>query len=178
MDIVFGVDWHKLFVPSTPVLETVLRGTLMYLALFVLMRSVLQRETGSVRLTDLLVIVLLADAAQNALADDYASIPDGILLVATILFWSRALNWLTFRFRPLERLLHPAPLPLARDGRLLRRNMARELVTEEELMSQLRLQGVDDLAEVKAVHMEGDGRFSVVLRDGAHPVAARERSMA
>ncbi len=86
METVFGVDWYKLFVPGTPVLETVLQGTLMCLALFVLMRSVRQRETGPARLTDLLVIVLPADAVQNALVDDDASIPDGVLLVATILF--------------------------------------------------------------------------------------------
>jgi uncharacterized membrane protein YcaP (DUF421 family) len=164
MDILVGVDWNKLFVPSTPLAETLLRGTLMYLALVCLMRLVLQRETGAVGLADLLVVVLLADAAQNALADDYSSIPDGVLLVVTILFWSHALNWLGYRSRLVERLLHPAPKPLVRDGRLLRPNMERELVTEEELMSQLRLQGVDDLREVKVVHMEGDGRFSVVLR--------------
>ena len=167
MELLVGVDWEKLFVPSTPLLETVLRGTLMYLALFLLMRFVLQRETGALGLADLLVVVLLADAAQNGLADDYSSIPDGVLLVSTILFWSYALNWLGYRVPSFERLLHPAPMPLVRNGRLLRKNMERELVTEEELMSQLRLQGVDDLGEVKAVHMEGDGRFSVILRESA-----------
>ena len=167
MEILVGVDWEKLFVPSTPLLETVLRGTLMYLALFLLMRFVLQRETGALGLADLLVVVLLADAAQNGLADDYSSIPDGVLLVGTILFWSYALNWPGYRVPSFERLLHPAPMPLIRNGRLLRKNMERELVTEEELMSQLRLQGVDDLGEVKAVHMEGDGRFSVILRESA-----------
>ena len=178
MDMIVGVDWDKLFVPSTPLLETVLRGTLMYLALFLLMRVVLQRETGALGLADLLVVVLLADAAQNALADDYTSIPDGVLLVSTILFWSYALNWLGYRVPRFERVLHPAPLPLVRNGRLLRKNMERELVTEEELMRQLRLQGVDDLDEVKVVHMEGDGRFSVILREPARASHAPDRTVA
>ncbi len=84
------------------------------------MRSVLRRETGSARLTDLLVIVPLADPARNAPADDDASIPDGVLPVATFLHRDRVLHWLTVRFCPLERLLRPAPLPLACDGRVLR----------------------------------------------------------
>ena len=141
--------------PSTPLLETVLRGTITYLVLFLLMRTLLQREVGAVRLTDLLVIVLLADAAQNALAADYVSIPDGVLLLGTIVFWRWAINWLGYRVRAFERLLHPAPMPPVRGGRLLRRNMERELVTEEELMSQLRLQGVDDLAAVRRSAWKG-----------------------
>jgi uncharacterized membrane protein YcaP (DUF421 family) len=50
-------------------------------------------------ITDLLVIVLIADAAQNGMAGEYRSLTDGLLLVATIVAWSYALNWLAFRFR-------------------------------------------------------------------------------
>lgn len=164
MDRLVGVDWGKLLLPDTPLLEIVVRGTVMYLLLFALLRLVLRRESGTVGITDLLVVVLLADAAQNALADDYTSLPDGALLVATIIFWSVALNWLGFRFPQMERWVHPPPLPLVRDGQLLWRNMRRELLTEGELMSQLRFQGVDDLTVVEAAYMEGDGRISVVCR--------------
>ncbi len=166
MDRLVGVDWRHAFVPDTPLLEIVLRGSVMYLALFGLLRLVLKRESGAVGLTDLLVVVLIADAAQNGMADDYASIPDGILLVATILFWAHALNWLGYRVPAVGRLVHPQPLPLVEDGRMLRRNMRRELVTEEELRSQLRLQGCDDLAAVARAYMEGDGRISVIASNG------------
>jgi uncharacterized membrane protein YcaP (DUF421 family) len=163
-----GVDWRSIFVPSTPILEIVVRGTVMYLALFVLLRLVLKREAGALGVTDLLVVVLIADAAQNGMADDYTSIPDGLILVGTIVFWAWALNWLGFRVPLIQRLVQPAPLPLVRDGRLIRRNLEKELITEGELMSQLRLQGVADLSEVVAAHMEGDGRISVVQRDGSN----------
>jgi uncharacterized membrane protein YcaP (DUF421 family) len=116
--------------------------------------------------TDLLVVVLIADAAQNAMADDYRSLPDGILLVATILFWSFAVDWLGFHYKPIHRLLVPPPLPLIKDGQIIRRNMKQELVTEEELKIQLRQQGVDDISKVKLACMEADGRISVVARDG------------
>jgi uncharacterized membrane protein YcaP (DUF421 family) len=166
-DWLFNVDWGHIFVPDTPLLEIVIRGTVMYLALFLLLRLVLKRETGAIGISDLLVVVLIADAAQNGLTNDYNSIPDGLILVGTIVFWSWALNWLGFRFPLFERLVHPAPLPLVRDGRLLRRNLEKELITEGELMSQLRLQGIDTLEEVSAAYMEGDGRISVIEQNGA-----------
>ncbi|HEU5431618.1 MAG TPA: YetF domain-containing protein [Thermomicrobiales bacterium] len=161
-----GIDWGAVFLPDTPVLEIVIRGSVMYLALFALLRFVLRREAGSVGVADLLVIVLIADAAQNGMATDYTSIADGIVLVATIIFWAYALNWLGYHFPAVQRLIHPPPLPLVRDGRLLRRNMRQELITEDELLSQLRLQGCEDLADVEFAAIEGDGRISVVMRDG------------
>lgn len=83
MDHLWHIDWAKAFTPTTP-LEIVLRGSLVYLALFILMRFILRREAGTFGITDLLVVVLIADAAQNAMANDYTSITDGILLVGTI----------------------------------------------------------------------------------------------
>jgi uncharacterized membrane protein YcaP (DUF421 family) len=71
------------------------RGSTVYLTLFFLLRIVLRRESGGMGITDLLVIVLLADAVQNAMAGDYHSVPDGLLLGATLIFWSFALDWLT-----------------------------------------------------------------------------------
>ncbi len=166
-DGIFGVDWGRMLLPDTPVVEIFVRGSLVYLTLFVLLRLVLKREAGAIGISDLLVVVLLADAAQNAMADDYTSLPDGLLLVGTIVFWSYAINWLGFRFRPFERLVRPGPLPLVRNGQLMRRNMRQELLTEAELMSQIRLQGCDDLASVKLAQIEPDGRISVISHDGA-----------
>jgi len=173
---VFGpVDWAAVLLPATPVAEIVVRGTLTYLALFFILRVVLKRETGQVGMTDLLVVVLLADAAQNALADNYRSVPDGVLLVATIVFWNHALNWLGYRFPRIERLVHPPPLLLVKEGRILHRNMRQEMLTESELMGFLRQQGVEDIQQVKEAHMEGDGRISVIPYDRAPSPASSRR---
>lgn len=162
MDKIFGVDWGKVLLPDTPLLETFLRGTVTYLALFIMLRVILKRQAGTVGITDLLVIVLIADAAQNSMAGNYNSISDGLLLVATIIFWAWALDWLSYHSPAFKKLIHPGPLLLIRNGKLERRNLQKELITEDELKSQLRLQGVNDFSEVKEAYMEGDGRFSVV----------------
>ena len=165
MDIFKGVDLAKLFGLSLSPIEIILRGSLTYLALFAILR-LFKRESGTVGIADLLVIVLIADAAQNGLAGDYTSITEGVLLVATIVAWSYALDWLAHRSRRLERLLKPQPLLLVRDGRPLRRHLTQELITEDELAGQLRLHGIDDIARVKMAYLESDGRISVVPQDG------------
>lgn len=163
METLWQIDWRAVFVPTLSVAEMVLRGTLVYLLLFAFLR-LLRRQAGALGVSDLLVVVLIADAAQNAMASEYKSITEGAVLVATIAGWDYLLDWLGYRFPRLERVLRPKALPLIRNGRMLRQNMRQEMVTEEELMSQLRQQGVADVAEVKTCCLEGDGRISVITR--------------
>jgi uncharacterized membrane protein YcaP (DUF421 family) len=156
------MDWKTIFLPDIPLLEIILRGSVLYIALFTLLRIVLKRQTGTLGMTDLLLITLIADASQNAMAGEYTSIADGIVLVATIIFWNYAFDWLSFKFDWFGRLVEPPPLPLVRNGRLLRRNMRLELIKEEELMMELRQQGLDNISKVKIAYIESDGRVSVI----------------
>ena len=158
-------DFHKIFANNIPVLEIVIRGSIVYLTLFFLLRIILKRESGTVGITDLLVVVLLADASQNAMAGGYNSLPDGIILVSTIIFWSYFLNWLGYKSAFFQRLIKPGKLLLVKEGRLIRRNMKKELLTEEELMSEIRLNGAKDLKDVEEAFMENDGRISVITYD-------------
>ena len=125
-----------MLLPSIALAELILRGSLIYLGIFALMRFSTKREAGTIGIPDLLLTVLIADAAQNAMASEYHSITEGAVLIGTLVFWNYALDWLSHHFPRIERLLHPPPLLLIKDGRLLRRNMRQELVTEEELMKQ------------------------------------------
>ncbi|HEY9664142.1 MAG TPA: YetF domain-containing protein [Allocoleopsis sp.] len=175
MNTLFAVDWKSIFFLDTPILEIFLRGSITYLSLFILLRFILKRQAGAVGITDLLVIVLIADASQNAMASSYRSITDGILLVMTIVFWSYVLNWLGYQFPQLQSFIYPPPLPLIKHGRLLRQNMRKELITEGELMTQLREQGIDDIRKVKAAHIEGDGYISVVTYNSSADMTKRDR---
>lgn len=167
----FTVDWHDLFAVDTSLMELVIRGTIIYLSLFVLLRVVLRQESEAVGVTDLLVIVLLADAAQNGMAGSYNPIPEGIVLVMTIVFWAFALDWLGNLVSRIQRFVHPKALPLVKDGELLQKNMRRELIMEDELMNQLRLQGPSGLSKVKEAYMESDGRISIIEHNAPVPRA-------
>jgi uncharacterized membrane protein YcaP (DUF421 family) len=157
-----GIDIGELIGPDVNVLETILRGTFMYFVIFVLLRVVLRGRTGGTTMSDLLVLVLIADAAQNAMADDYRSLANGTVLVATIIGWSFVLDWLAYRVPAVQHVVHPEKTPLVQNGRLIRRALARELITEEELMSEVRLQGIERLEDVRAVYLEGNGEISVI----------------
>jgi uncharacterized membrane protein YcaP (DUF421 family) len=162
-------DWEAVFTPSTSVLELFVRGTLTFLALIALLRVVGQRESGGLGLTDLLVVVLVADAAGAGLTGDADSIPDGLVLVVTILFWSVAIDALAYRWPWFAVLLKARPRPLIRDGHLDRRVMRREFMSREEVLSQLRLHGIDDPAAVSRAYLEPNGRISIIRLDGAEP---------
>lgn len=162
------INWEAIFVPDITLIETVVRGSIMYLALFILLRVILKRQAGTLGITDLLLITLLADASQNGMAGDYKSISNGIVLVATIIFWDFALDWLSYKSPGFQRLIEAPPLLLVKNGQLLRRNMRKELITDEDLLMQLREQGISDISKVKEAYMESDGHISVVEKKEKH----------
>ncbi len=163
-----NIDWKTIFLPDTPLIEIILRGSVMYLSLFILLRIILKRQSGTLGMTDLLLITLLADASQNGMAGDYKSLPDGVVLVATIIFWDYALDWLSFKSSYFQRLIQPLPLLLIKNGRLLRGNMRRELITDNDLIEQLREQGISDISRVKEAYIESDGKISVIENEEEH----------
>jgi uncharacterized membrane protein YcaP (DUF421 family) len=160
------IDWRAMFVPSGSLVELVVRGSLMYLLILAGFR-LFRREAGSLSVSDLLVVVLIADAAQNGMAGEYKSLTEGAIVVATIFAWNYALDWLAYRSHFAHWLLHPPSLLLIRDGKLLYRNLRAELMTKEDLLEQLREQGVEEIGRVKKCFLESDGRMSVI-RDDAH----------
>lgn len=156
-----NIDWAALFTPSTSLFELVIRGTCMYFLLLAALRVLVRRHIGSMSLMDLLLMVLIADAAQNAMANEYRSITEGIVLCGTLIAWNYFFDWLSFRYPFFEKLLEPSPLPVIKNGRFLRKNMRAEYLTPEELMSQLRQQEVQDVTEVRMAYVEPDGAVSV-----------------
>jgi uncharacterized membrane protein YcaP (DUF421 family) len=159
-----AIDWRTMFVPTASVLELVVRASLMYLLILTGFR-VFRRDAGSLSVSDLLVVVLIADAAQNGMAGEYKSLTEGGIIVATIFAWNYALDWLGYRSRVVHWLLHPPPLLLIRNGQIQARNLRSQLITKEDLLEQLREQGVDEVATVKKCCLEGDGRLSVIRSD-------------
>lgn len=142
--------------------ELIVRGTLVYLFLFCLFRFFLHRDVGELGIADLLVLVIIADASQNAMSNQYKSVTDGFVLIATIAGWSYLFNFLSFRYPWFRRLTTPDPLCLIRDGKKLRKNMRRQFITDDELESMLRNHGLESIAQIKRAYLESDGQLSVI----------------
>ena len=156
---------RDLFSIHVPVLELVLRGSLVYWLLFSIFRFVLRRDVGAVGIADILLLVIVADAAQNAMSGGYDTIAEGAILVCTIVGWNWLLDVLSWRFALVRRFATPTRLTLVRDGAMQLRNMRREYITREELEEKLREQGISKLADVKVAYLEGDGQISVIKRE-------------
>jgi uncharacterized membrane protein YcaP (DUF421 family) len=159
-----SVDWNSVFVPAIGLAEIFVRGSLMYLGLFMILRFMARRQAGHFGPADLLVIVLIADAAQNGLGKEYGSITEGLALVLTIVAWEYLLDWVAWRFPVTRTYLKPPSLTLIRDGKLIPQNLRKEMITEDDLKSQLREHSVEDYGDIKLANLEGDGRLSVLKR--------------
>jgi uncharacterized membrane protein YcaP (DUF421 family) len=173
------MNWEALFGFTLSPLELFVRGSCVFWFLFLVFRFVLRRGVGAIGIADILVIVLIADAAQNAMAGDYRSISDGLVLVATIVGWNFLVDWAAYRSARIARILEPPPLVLVHHGQVLHRNLRSEFLSTEELMGKLREKGVESLSEVKYARLESDGEISVTRTDngaqtpqksGARPV--------
>ena len=164
MEKLLQVDWNAVFVPHESLLEIFIRGTVMYLAMFALLR-IFRRQAGSVSIADLLVIVIIADAAQNGMAGDAKSVTEALLLICTIIGWDYLLDYLGFKSKLFERILEPKQLKVIENGKYLRRNMRKEMITTDELESQMRQNGIDDIDEVKTAYLETDGHFSFIKKE-------------
>jgi uncharacterized membrane protein YcaP (DUF421 family) len=171
----WDTDWGKMLTPQMSLPEILIRGTLVYLALCLLLRVVLKRQAGKVSMTDLVVVSVVAGVCRNPLVRDAYSVTDGVLVVATVLAWSFALDWLSYCVPPVHRLLHAPPVPLIRDGRVLHDHLRHELMTESQLCCKLRGHGVREPADVAEAWMEGDGQVTVIKQPGAGGETPRGR---
>jgi uncharacterized membrane protein YcaP (DUF421 family) len=158
------MDWNgMLTTDSAELFELVIRGTIMYLAIFVLLR-VLRRGGVGPSTPDVLLIVVIADAAQNGMAGAYQSVPAGLMLILVIIGWSVVLDTIAYRFPRFGRLVQPAATKLVNDGVMVHRNLRRNLISRDELMTAVHDAGLEQLSDVRTAFLEGDGSITVVAR--------------
>jgi uncharacterized membrane protein YcaP (DUF421 family) len=156
-----NTDWSALFVPSGSLVEIFIRGTVMYLGIFIMLRLLPRRQIGSLGVADLIVVVLIADASSNGMSGEYKSITEGLLLVASILFWDYAIDWVDHHL-PQLRLNEGKPVILASEGRLHHAELKNQRMSVDEMLAQIRIHGLEHVGQVKKAVLEGDGRISVI----------------
>lgn len=167
-------DWRAMFVPQHSILEVALRGTITYFTIIVLFRVVLKRQAGSLGVGDALLVVLIADASQNAMAGEYSSITEGMILVATLLFLNFVVDWATYRYKAIRELLEPAPRLIVQGGQIQHQNLAKEMISLEDLAYLLRRHGFDQLTSISEVRVESGGDVTVVPTASSSPPRAAQ----
>ncbi len=147
------------------VLGIVGRTVIIYLFVVIGIRLLGTRELGRLNAYDFVLIVVLANAVQNALVGGDNTLVGGLVSALTLLLMNLLCTWLLNRFPWLEKHVSGEPVVLVSDGRAQWERMKSEGVTRDELMAALREHGVTGLGDVRLAVLEVDGDISVVPRE-------------
>jgi hypothetical protein len=154
---------QSMFHLQLPLLEKILRPVVVYLFLIIFLRVFGKRELAQLNPLDLVVLLSLSNTVQNAMIGDDNSVTGGIVGAFALL----AINWLViralFKSPRLNRALQGHETVLIRAGRIDRKALSTELITEEELLAAIHKQNFDDVSDVELCVLEPNGSFYVTL---------------
>ena len=162
---ILKLDLAELFHFENSLVTLMVKGTVIYLGILFLFRILPRRTGGEMAMMDLIFVLLIAEAATHSLGG-YESITEGFVVILTLMGWNYLINFLSYHSDFIEKMVSAPALPIIKNGKLLHRNMRREYLTKEELMDHLRLEGIEEIGEVKSAYVEGDGKISVVRKKG------------
>jgi uncharacterized membrane protein YcaP (DUF421 family) len=147
-------------------MDIVLRCTVIFVFLFVLMRAIGRRELSQLQPFDILLLVVLGDLiTQGALQSDLSA-TGSLLAVGTFALLSVAVSYVSFRFARLRPILDGEPIVVVQDGEVIEHNLRRERLTIDDIEEEARHQGIERLADVKWAVLETTGRISFIPRTG------------
>jgi uncharacterized membrane protein YcaP (DUF421 family) len=157
--------YDNMFQLGVPLAEKMYRPILVYLFLVISLRIFGKRELSSINPFDFVVLLTLSNTVQNAIIGNDNSVSGGIIGAFTLLM----MNYLTVRFifkhRRLDQIVEGTATTLVEGGVVLKKNLARELLTEAELTSVAHRQGFGGLDEVDSCVLEPGGNFYVKGKD-------------
>src|ERR671930_303353 len=141
-------------------MDIVLRATVIFVFVLVLMRMLGRRELSSLEPFDLIILVVIGDLVQQGVTQNDWSVTGALLAVGTIGVLTVVVSWLSWRFPRVRPLLDGHPVVLLEDGKPIEGNLKRERITIEEIASQARMQQIDSLDKIKWAVLETSGRVS------------------
>jgi len=150
---------------SVPWWEIVLRGTVVYFVLLLLLRLAGKRAVGQFTPFDLLVLVLLGDALQGSMIAGDDSLQGGIILTVTLVGWNRLTGWATSRSRWLERMVEGKAVVLARNGHIYGDALERCDLNIDDFQEAMRNADCGSISKVRLAMLEKDGKISIVTRE-------------
>ncbi len=157
--------------------EIALRTGIVYLALLLGVRLSGKREIGQMTPFDLVVLLLVSNAVQNAMTGPDTSVSGGMVAAATLLLINFAFSRISLKLPKLRQFIDGMPILLVSHGQILYRNLKHEGITFDELMGALREHECRGIEDVEIATLEIDGDISVIRRsksgDGLHHTKKR-----
>ena len=150
---------------ATPALQIVARTLLVYAGVLVGLRMMGKRELGQMTVFDLVVIILIANAVQNAMVGADVSVQGGLLAAAVLLVINRAVAALRIHSGVWGRLIEGTPTVLVQDGQFLEPALRKESLERQQVLTAMREHGIESIEQVRLAVLETDGSISIVPRD-------------
>ena len=141
-----------------------LRACVVYFVLLVMIRASGKRTMGQFTPFDMLLVVLLGNAVQNALLGEDTSVAGGLLLAATLISLNWVVGFVSARSQKVEAMIEGSPVLLARNGEIYREVLRRELISRADFDKAMREAGCLDIDQVKLAVLETNGHITVVLQ--------------
>ena len=145
-------------------MDIVLRATVMFAIVFLLLRLMGKRELGQMAPFELVLLVVIGDLIQQGVTHNDFSLTGATLAVCTFAFWALVLNAVTYWSPRAERLLEGEPEVVVRHGELLPHALARNRLTRTEIECEMRIAGIARLGEVEWAVLENNGKISFIER--------------
>lgn len=146
-------------------MDIVIRATVIFFALYLIVRLLGKRELAQLTSFELIVLVVTGDLIQQGVTHNDFSLTGSVLAVATFAFWASVLSWITYLSRRAERMLDGEPRVIVRAGRILTENLRHDRLTESEIQSEMRLAGIAHLSDVAWGILEPKGKMSFIKRE-------------
>jgi uncharacterized membrane protein YcaP (DUF421 family) len=143
-------------------LDTILRVVVVYVFLFAVLRLLGKREFGQLSPLEFVCLLLIPEMVQQALVRDDFSMTNALLAVSTLVLLVFLTSLLSHRSKKLESVIEGEPTLLVAHGKLLNATMDRERITADEIFTEMRRVGLDQLDQVRWAVLETDGHISIV----------------
>lgn len=169
-----GGIWTDMFHMGVPLIEKVLRTAIVYVFLIACLRLAGKRELAQLNPFDLVVLLLLSNTVQNAIIGDDDSLAGGLVGAGTLLLLNYFFVRFLYRHPDLDRLIEGEPTLLIDGGKLISRNLERELITRVELESAAHKQGFDSCDEVERAVLEPGGTITFTRKTPSDAVRLTE----
>src|SRR6267378_4336425 len=151
--------WTAIFALGAPVIEKILRPLIVYFFLVAALRVFGKRELAQLNPFDLVVLLSLSNTVQNAIIGNDNSVTGGLIGALSLLSTNYLVVRFLFRHRRIDQIVEGSPTVLIENGKVRRKGLAKELLTESELASVCRRQGFEHVNEVESCVLEPGGTF-------------------
>lgn len=140
---------------------TSVKSMSIYLLVLICLRLLGKKGVAELSITDLVLVVLIGSHIAPQLPENNKW-GGAIVSIVTLTLLCWLINWLTFRFKKIRRVVEGTPLILIQNGKIIHKNLKKEMISMDTLKESIRNHGLENMEKVKLAILETDGEISII----------------